>query len=78
MKYVSSFYPSTAHLSLVEYGAYCRLSFHYDYNGFKLPAEFRRCTNIANALSKAERRAVKYVLAEFFRLSDCGEFFVHV
>jgi uncharacterized protein YdaU (DUF1376 family) len=62
----------TAHLSLVEDGAYRRLLDAYYTREKPLPVDLRDCCKLARAVSKAEREAVDYVLREFFHLKEDG------
>lgn len=62
----------TAHLSLLEDGAYRRLLDAYYVRERPLPVDLRDCCKLARAVSKAERDAVAYVLREFFVLTDDG------
>lgn len=62
----------TAHLSLVEDGAYRRLLDLYYIRERPLPADPKECFKLARALSKQERDAVQYVLRSFFELRDDG------
>lgn len=62
----------TAHLSLLEDGAYRRLLDAYYVREKPLPLDLRECCKLARASSKAERDAVAYVLREFFTLGDDG------
>jgi uncharacterized protein YdaU (DUF1376 family) len=62
----------TAHLSMLEDGAYRRLLDAYYGRERPLPTETRDCFKLARATSKAERDAVSYVLREFFTLLADG------
>ena len=62
----------TAHLSLIEDGAYRRLLDAYYIREKPLPTDVRECCKLARATSKVERDAVAYVLREFFVLADDG------
>jgi uncharacterized protein YdaU (DUF1376 family) len=56
----------TAHLSMLEDGAYNRLVDLYYVRESPLPRELGACCRLVRAVSKSEREAVKSVLAEFF------------
>lgn len=62
----------TAHLSLLEDGAYRRLIDAYYAREKPLPGDVKECCKLARAASKHERDAVAYVLKEFFELTDDG------
>lgn len=62
----------TAHLSMLEEGAYRRLLDRYYATERPLPADIRECCKFARAQSKAERDAVAVVLKEFFKLGPEG------
>lgn len=56
----------TAHLSMIEHGAYRILLDAYYTREVPLPTDRRACYKLARAQSKDERAAVDYVLQEFF------------
>lgn len=60
------------HLSMLEEGAYRRLLDAYYTRERPLPTDMRECCKLARAVSKQEREAVAYVLAEFFALDESG------
>ena len=62
----------TAHLSMIEDGAYRRLLDAYYAREKPLPLDDRECCKLARAATKADRSAVKYVLQEFFDLREDG------
>ncbi len=62
----------TAHLSMLEDGAYRRLLDAYYTREKALPADLPPCYKLARANTKQEREAVAYVLREFFGLTDDG------
>lgn len=62
----------TAHLTLVEDGAYRRLIDAYYVREKPLPCDVRECCKLARASTKVERNAVAYVLKEFFELTAEG------
>lgn len=60
----------TGHLTLSEFGAYDRLLDHYYSTEKGIPAD--RVNGIARAVSKEDRKAVEFVLSEFFILGEDG------
>jgi len=62
----------TAHLSILEDGAYRRLIDAYYIREEPLPGDLKKCYKLARAQSKAERDAVDSVLEEFFDLEADG------
>jgi uncharacterized protein YdaU (DUF1376 family) len=62
----------TAHLSLLEDGAYRRLLDAYYTRERPLPPDLRDCCKLARASTKPERDAVAYVLRVFFEQRDDG------
>jgi len=70
-----AFYPGdygrdTAHLSLVEDGAYRRLLDRYYTTGRALPDDIDRLFRICRAFTPAEQNAVRSVLDQFFVVED--------
>lgn len=63
---------ATAHLSILEDGAYRRLLDAYYTRERPLPPDLKECCKLARATSRQEREAVGYVLKEFFRLEADG------
>lgn len=64
--YIGDYARKTAHLSLLEHGAYRRLLDHYYALRAPLPADPTRLYRICGARSPAERKAVLLVASEFF------------
>jgi uncharacterized protein YdaU (DUF1376 family) len=62
----------TAHLSLLEDGAYRRLIDAYYVRERPLPIDLKECCKLARAVTKPERDAVAYVLKEFFERTEEG------
>ena len=60
------------HLSMIEDGAYRRLIDVYYARELPLPVDIKECQKLTRCTSAAERKAVEYVLAKFFRLADDG------
>lgn len=63
---------ATAHLSMLEDGAYGRLLRKYYATEKPLPADVKQVQRLVGARTKEEREAVETVLAEFFDLQDDG------
>lgn len=70
--HIGDYIKNTAHLSMTEDGAYRRLLDAYYTREGALPGSLKDCCKLARATSKPERDAVKYVLEEFFTLTDDG------
>jgi len=62
----------TAHLSMLEDGAYRRLIDAYYIRETPLPVELRDVFRLVRAQSKQDREAAQTVLQEFFHLTDAG------
>lgn len=62
----------TAHLSMLEEGAYLRLLHQYYIREKPLPADSRECCRLARAVSKPEQKAVDYILGQFFDRREDG------
>lgn len=71
-RFVGDIQAKTGHLSLAEFGAYDRLLDHYYSTERGLPGDLDRCCGIARAMTKDDRKAVQFVLMEFFHLRDDG------
>ena len=72
-----SFYPAdygkdTGHLTLVEHGAYRVLMDHYYAHEAPLPANMARLFRLCRAKSEDEKKAVRFVLKEFFDATAQG------
>jgi uncharacterized protein YdaU (DUF1376 family) len=72
-----SFYPAdygrdTGHLTLVEHGAYRVLMDHYYSQEAPLPANVTRLFRLCRAKTAEEKKAVRFVLKEFFDGSEDG------
>lgn len=65
---------ATAHLSLIEDGAYSRMLRKYYATEQPLPGEKREIYRLISARSKDEREAVDAVLADFFTLEPDGKY----
>lgn len=63
---------ATAHLSMLEDGAYGRLLRKYYATERPLPADVKQVQRLVGARSEEERQAVETVLHEFFELQDDG------
>jgi uncharacterized protein YdaU (DUF1376 family) len=62
----------TAHLTMLEDGAYNRLCDLYYVREAPLPEDFSSCCRLVRAVTKQEREAVRSVLNEFFQLTPEG------
>lgn len=62
----------TAHLSLVQHGAYRLLLDHYYATSAALPPDAAALYRICRAFKQSERNAVDYVVSQFFDLHDGG------
>jgi uncharacterized protein YdaU (DUF1376 family) len=62
----------TAHLSMIEHGAYRLLLDHYYMSGVPLPASAMHLHRICRAFADDEQAAVHSVLQQFFTLTDDG------
>ena len=62
----------TAHLSLLEHGAYRLLLDLYYVREKALPADVKDCCRLVRAASSVERKAVQTVLSEFFEVTPDG------
>lgn len=71
-RHIGDWVRDTTHLSMTEDGAYSRLTDVYYAREKPLPADLGECCKLARCKSKAERVAVKYVLAAFFDLQADG------
>lgn len=67
-RHLGDYCKDTAHLTLVEHGAYCLLLDRYYGTELGIPAD--QAHRIARARTKEEKQAVDVVLAEFFQLVD--------
>lgn len=64
--YVGDYQRKTAHLSMLEHGAYRLLLDHYYATGAPLPNDMEKLCRICRARSPSERKAVAAVASEFF------------
>lgn len=71
-RHIGDYVSATAHLSMVEDGAYNRLLDWYYQDERPLPADKRLIYRRVRAIAKPEREAVDAVLAEFFVLGEDG------
>lgn len=62
----------TAHLSLMEHGAYALLLDHYYQTGGKLMANAIAIARVCRCQTDEERNAVQSVLDQFFRIDEAG------
>ena len=70
--HIGDYLKDTAHLTMIEDGAYRRLIDLYYLHEKPLPAEKRQVYRLARAASTAERGAVDTILDEYFTLSAEG------
>lgn len=70
--HLGDYLKDAGHLSLIEEGAYRRLLDLCYSREAPLPADRRAIDKLARAATKAERRAIAYVLEQFFKLEDDG------
>lgn len=66
--HIGDYVTATAHLTMLEDGAYNRLLRRYYQDEKPIPADLAEACRLVGARSKEERQAVKTVLAEFFFL----------
>lgn len=62
----------TAHLSLIQHGAYRLLLDHYYSTAAPLPSDVTALHRICRAFDQTERDAVDFILSEFFELRADG------
>lgn len=70
--HIGDYAKDTAHLSMIEDGAYRRLLDLYYVSEKPLPADKQRIHRLARALTKQEKQAIDTMLSEFFTLTDEG------
>lgn len=70
--HIGDYRTHTAHLTMLEDGAYRRLLDIYYMHEKPLPPDIAAVQRLASARTKEERGAVEGVLREFFRLEDDG------
>ncbi len=70
--HIGDYTTDTAHLSLLEDGAYRRLMDRYYTTEAPLPADETALFRVVRARADDEQAAVRVVLAEFFELTDAG------
>jgi len=71
-RYPGDYLRDTAHLSLIEHGAYGLLLDHYYSTGSPLPSRKEALYRVCKAFTDAERAAVDSVLGQFFKLRTEG------
>jgi uncharacterized protein YdaU (DUF1376 family) len=71
-RYVGDYQKKTAHLSIMQHGAYCLLLDWVYANQKPLPANAVQLHRICRAFDDAERDAIEFVLQEFFELTPKG------
>lgn len=70
--HIGDYLKDTAHLSMVEDGAYRRLLDLYYLHEQPLPAEKRQVYRLARASAKPEQKSIDIILDEYFELTDAG------
>lgn len=70
--HIGDYLSATAHLTLLEHGAYRRMIDVYYIHESALPSERKQVYRLVGARTKEEREAVDSVLAEFFTESETG------
>ena len=70
--HIGDYLSATAHLTLLEHGAYRRLIDVYYIHEAPLPADSKQVYRLVGARTKEEKEAVDVVLGEFFEKSDAG------
>ena len=70
--YLGDYGRDTAHLSLVQHGAYRLLLDHYYSTANPLPSDVTILQRICRAFDQSEKDAVLFVLTEFFELRSDG------
>ena len=71
-RYPGDYGRDTAHLSMIEHGAYTLLLDHYYSTAAPLPADVAALYRVCRAFDQSERDAVDHVLSQFFELRDDG------
>lgn len=71
-RYIGDYARDTAHLSLMEHGAYQVLLDTYYATSGQLPVESEELYRIARAMNTAERKAVDKVASQFFTINGDG------
>ena len=71
-RYPGDYGRDTAHLSMIEHGAYGLLLDHYYSTAAPLPADVAALYRICRAFDQSEREAVDCVVSQFFDLRDDG------
>ncbi len=67
-RYPGDYARDTAHLLLVEHGAYTLLLDHYYSTAAPLPSDISALYRICRAFDETEQKAVDSILRQFFRL----------
>lgn len=68
--YIGDYQQKTAHLSLIEHGAYRLLIDHYYSTAHALPSEHKILYRICRAEDRNERRAIDRILDQFFTKTE--------
>lgn len=67
-RYTGDYGRDTAHLSMIEHGAYNLLLDHYYSTAAPLPSEMSALYRICRAFDDSEKKAVDSIIRQFFRL----------
>lgn len=70
--HIGDYLSATAHLSILEHGAYRRLLDVYYVAEFQLPGDVRQVYRLIGARAKEEKEAVDVILEEFFEKTEIG------
>lgn len=70
--HLGDYLKDAGHLSLLEEGVYRRLLDQYYIREQPLPEDMKALYKLVRAATRAERKAVEYVLEQFFKLQDDG------
>jgi uncharacterized protein YdaU (DUF1376 family) len=71
-RHLGDYAKDTAHLTMIEHGAYCLLLDRYYAREEPLPAEISECCRLVRVTRAKETKAIQAVLKEFFTLKPDG------
>jgi uncharacterized protein YdaU (DUF1376 family) len=72
-RYPGDYMRDTAHLTLIQHGAYTRLLDHYYATGKPLPEDLSALHRLCSAMTREERAAVDSIAIEFFPVNGDGQ-----